>query len=252
MAELKTKQLDDFYINSGLDVNEMNHNLFKNYVEQNLLKSMYLLEKEINHNLLILDVRRLEIYFKQVINKLENSPFLEFDDSYMDKYIKEYDLDKENILNINNKELITFLNRTGDPFDPYNGPDSDLYFKSEEIKSTFYRYVAKHEILFFTDRIKEMQSVNLGLKPSVKSKSLENQLTTNQIVILLDKLGFFTHPKIEDAPKVKQAELISKMVGLDKKNIKTAIEKLDKKPSELKANYLKDIAKINQILDDLT
>ena len=71
MAELQTKQLDDFYINSGLDVNEMNHNLFKNYVERNLHKSIYLLEKEINNNLLILDVRRLKIYFNQVIEKLK-------------------------------------------------------------------------------------------------------------------------------------------------------------------------------------
>lgn len=252
MAELQTKQLDDFYINSGLDVNEMNHNLFKNYVAQNLHKSIYLIEKEINHNLLVLDVRRLEIYFEQVINKLENSPFLEFDDSYMAKYIEKYNLDKENILNINNKELISFLNRTGDPFDPYNGSDSDLYFKSEEIKSTFYRYLAKHEILFFTDRIKEMQSENLGLKPSVKFKSQGEQLTTNQIVLLLQEIGFFTHPKIEDASKVKQAELISLITGLNEKNIKTAIQKLDKKPSELKVNYEKDIIKINQILDDLT
>ena len=99
MAELQTKQLDDFYINSGLDMNEMNHNFFKNYVEQNLHKSIYLLGKEIKHNLLILDIRRLEIYFNQVIEKLENSPFLKFDDSTMDEYIKEYNLDKENILN---------------------------------------------------------------------------------------------------------------------------------------------------------
>ena len=75
MAELQTKQLDDFYINSGLDMNEMNHNFFKNYVERNLHKSIYLLEKEIKNNLLILDVRRLEIYFNQVIEKLENSSF---------------------------------------------------------------------------------------------------------------------------------------------------------------------------------
>ena len=145
----------------------MNLSVFKHYVEQNLHKSIYLFEKEINHNLLVLDVRRLEIYFAQVIHKLENSPFLKFEDSYMDKYIKKYNLDKENILNINNKELISFLNRTGDPFDPLNGPDSDLYFESEKIKSTFYSYVAKHEILFFIDRIKDLREKYIG-KPIEK------------------------------------------------------------------------------------
>lgn len=167
MTQIKIEILDSFNTYSGLDLYEMNLSVFKHYVEQNLHKSIYLFEKEINHNLLVLDVRRLEIYFAQVIHKLENSPFLKFEDSYMDKYIKKYNLDKENILNINNKELISFLNRTGDPFDPLNGPDSDLYFESEKIKSTFYSCVAKHEILFFIDRIKDLREKYIG-KPIEK------------------------------------------------------------------------------------
>lgn len=412
MAELQTKQLDDFYINSGLDMNEMNHNFFKNYVEQNLHKSIYLLGKEIKHNLLILDIRRLEIYFNQVIEKLENSPFLKFDDSTMDEYIKEYNLDKENILNINNKELISFLNRTGDPFDPLNGRDSELYFKAENIKRIFYKYTAKHEILFFIDRIKTLQAkhinkpmkkkvsyvslygdklsnyttlskehhyfryyedilmlhvtvvkeeveenifkldpikiplylnktikeiessgfqnisptilnkyiekynIDVNLLPEVENEELRgilktkdyyqqmpynefseiefiqeqfykyglrtetiklldylkniqnqyqnkpviekerkiktDQLTSNQIVILLDKLGFFTHPNTENITKVKQAGLVSLISGLNEKNIKTNIQKLDNKPSDVTDNYQKDIDKINKILDNLT
>ena len=77
------------------------------------------------------------------------------------------------------------------------------------------------------------------------------KLTTNQIVVLLDKLGFFTHPNIEEAPKVKQAELISLITGLNSKNIKTSIQKLDKKPSEISVSYQKDIDKIDKILDGL-
>lgn len=411
MAELQTKQLDDFYINSGLDMNEMNHNLFKNYVEQNLHKSIYLLEKEIKNNLLILDVRRLEIYFNQVIEKLENSPFLKVDNSTIDEYIKEYDLDKENILNINNKELIHYLTLTGDPFDPLHGANYESYFKAEKIKSVFYKYTAKHEILFFLGRIKTLQAkymkepekkkvsyaskygeilsnygtltkehhyfryyedilllhvrvvrqeveenilkldtikiplyldktikeiessgfqnisptilskyiekynLDVELLPEVENKELRgvlktndyyqelpynefseiefiqeqfynyglrtetiklldylrglqnqyqnkpviekeskiktNQLTSNQIVILLDKLGFFTHPNTENASKVKQAELISLISGLNEKNLKTNIQKLDNKPSDVTDNYQKDIDKINKILDDL-
>ncbi len=78
-----------------------------------------------------------------------------------------------------------------------------------------------------------------------------NQLTTNQIVLLLQETEFFAHPKILDSHKTKQAKLISSITGLNEKNIKTAIEKLDKKPSKLTANYQKDIDKINQILNDL-
>lgn len=411
MAELQTKQLDDFYINSGLDVNEMNHNLFKNYVERNLHKSIYLLEKEINNNLLILDVRRLKIYFNQVIEKLQNSSFLKIDNSTIDEYVKEYDLDKENILNINNKELIHYLTLTGDPFDPLNGANYESFFKAQKIKSVFYKYTAKHEILFFLDRVKSLRAkhmkepekkkvsyaskygqilsdyntlsvesnyfryyqdvllshtsivrqeveenilkldtikiplyldktikeiersgfqnesstmldkyidkynFDLELLPEVEDENLReilktkdyyqelpynefseiefiqeqfykyglrtetiklldylrglqnqyqnkpviekeskiktNQLTSNQIVILLDKLGFFTHPNTENASKVKQAELISLISGLNEKNLKTNIKKLDNKPSDVTPNYQKDIDKINKILDDL-
>jgi hypothetical protein len=170
MTAIKTEQLDDFYVNSGLDNYEMNHSYFKNYVEQNLHKSIYLLEKEINHNLLILDIRRLEIYFEQIIEKLENSPFIKFEDSHIDEYVKEYDLDKENILNINNKELISFLRLTGDPFDPLHGANYESYFKAEKIKSVFYEYTAKHEILFFLDKIKSLQTKYMD-KPEKKKVS---------------------------------------------------------------------------------
>jgi ribosomal protein S8 len=89
-------------------------------------------------------------------------------------------------------------------------------------------------------------STNVG-----EAVSKPNQLTTNQIVLILQETGFFTHPKIEDTSKVKQAELISLMTGLNQKNIKTNIEKLDKSASKNGANYHKDIDKINKILDDL-
>jgi hypothetical protein len=81
--------------------------------------------------------------------------------------------------------------------------------------------------------------------------SKNNQLTTNQIVLLLQEIGFFTHPKIEDASKVKQANLISLISGLNNKNIKTNINKLDQSQSSVTTNYRKDIDKINTILDDL-
>jgi hypothetical protein len=78
-----------------------------------------------------------------------------------------------------------------------------------------------------------------------------NQLTSNQIILLLQEIGFFIHPKIELTSKVKQAELISSMTGIHQKTIKTNIQKLEKSLSLNGANYQKDIDKINKILDDL-
>jgi hypothetical protein len=79
----------------------------------------------------------------------------------------------------------------------------------------------------------------------------QKQLTVNQIVLLLQEVGFFTHPKIEKAPKTKQADLISKICGLNAKNIKTKIQNLDKSPKEVGLNNQKDIDKIEFILNNL-
>lgn len=93
-------------------------------------------------------------------------------------------------------------------------------------------------------------NLKIDIEP-IETKS-KNQLTANQIILLLQELGFFIHPKIEDIPKVKQAEIISLITGLNEKNIKTRIEKLEKSLSVNGTNYQSDMNKINKLLDDLT
>ena len=77
------------------------------------------------------------------------------------------------------------------------------------------------------------------------------QLTTNQTILLLDSLGFFNLDKIKSASKEKQSKLISKLIGRHFKNIKIAIQNLEKKPSELKKSHQADIDKIDDILNNL-
>jgi hypothetical protein len=84
-----------------------------------------------------------------------------------------------------------------------------------------------------------------------ESLKSSKQLSANQIVLLLQEIGYFTHPKIEEASKVKQAKLISLIAGLNEKNIKKHIQKLDETASSNGPNYQKDIDKINKILDGL-
>lgn len=80
----------------------------------------------------------------------------------------------------------------------------------------------------------------------------KKQLTANQIILLLEEIDFFRQQKIVNAPKVKQAELVSLITGLNEKNIKTRIEKLEKSLLVNGTNYQDDIEKINKILDNLT
>ena len=52
-------------------------------------------------------------------------------------------------------------------------------------------------------------------------------------------------------PNTKKAKIISQLLGKNWKNIKTSIESLEKRPSELGAGYQKDLDKIQDILDNL-
>lgn len=89
-------------------------------------------------------------------------------------------------------------------------------------------------------------------KETPKTNTIKtNQLTANQIVLLLEELGFFTDTKIKNFPNTKKAELISIITGYNKKNIKTRIESLEKNPSTLGDNYQSDQHKIQQILNNL-
>ena len=118
-------------------------------------------------------------------------------------------------------------------------------------KNTNYR----NEFLIKTE--KEIKREN-PVKPVVYNESTntkqqdnndkKNQLTANQAVILLDKIGFFTHKSIEHLSKNKQASIISKLIGRDKKNIGSYITKLEtKKPSEA---YSRDISTIDNLLEN--
>ncbi|WP_298285955.1 hypothetical protein [uncultured Lutibacter sp.] len=80
-------------------------------------------------------------------------------------------------------------------------------------------------------------------------KDVTGVLTSNQVVILLDKIGFFADTRIEEKTQGEQAELISMITGYNVKNIKTYIKKLDDKSFEISDNYKKDLKFINSLLN---
>lgn len=84
-----------------------------------------------------------------------------------------------------------------------------------------------------------------------KDKNGFEILTTNQLVILLDKIGFFTHSKIESKSLVFKARLINKISGANVDNIKDYVNKLDKSESANGDNYTKDLNYIDSLLDDV-
>jgi hypothetical protein len=109
------------------------------------------------------------------------------------------------------------------------------------IANSFLNFLNKKIVAINT----QSQNKNLSKESSKKT----NQLSSNQIVILLDQLQIFVDSKMNKLPKIKQAELISLITGLNSQNLRKNIGNLEKKPSKLNEKYQKDNDKIKQILE---
>lgn len=203
------------------------------------------LKNEISENLLSIDDHKARIYLNYVRKKISETPYFQIKDNIIDKWLKEYDVDIVNFPNFENKELDKILRAF---HGGYHLTEQDSE-KIWNIQIEFYVYscmIEAKKIITFID------SLILDENPKANQKNKDNkQLTINQIVLLLDKLGLFNDGFLETLPNTKKAYIVSITTGLNQKNIKSAIERLEKKPSELSEIHRKDIKKIESIFKDL-
>ena len=208
-------------------------------VYQNHFDNRFLEFKENSIDADLLDFIKYEI---EIFNNPEQNRILKkIPVNFMSSTVNYSDLFSANFNNyeISFNKKINFLSEKAKQFGYKVSIEEGGSFYNEYTELT----VSEGDAVYLTPIPKE------EIQQDIQEK--QNQLTTNQIVLLLQEIGFFTHPKIEDATKVRQAELISLMTSLNSKNIKTNIQKLEKPLSVNGANYQKDIDKINKILDDL-
>lgn len=166
---------------------------------------------------------------------------------YVEKWLKNYNTTIDEIL----KNTFQSSSITGLIDSHYN--DMEKFSKEKDlafnIQSDFYQYFCKY---YADELISYFKSKMVGIeKENNEDSENANQLSVNQAIILLDKLGVFNDKALENLSNVKKAKLISQLIGKNEKNIKTAIQKLELKPSEITPNYQKDIDKIERILENL-
>ncbi|WP_304144586.1 hypothetical protein [Mesoflavibacter zeaxanthinifaciens] len=253
MTNINIKPFKDEYLIAFCkeisDERAVKQNAFMQLYDNGITHFTPYLESEITENLLILDKDKKEDYLNYVIGKISKTPYANISEDIISQHIKEYGVDINEFPKFNNKELNIALKTY------YQGMPHMTHQEQHNLLSIqidFYCYACMLEaqkiIQFANSKKLTTDKTQANTK---QSPNKAKQLSINQIVLLLQEIGFFTHPKIERASKVKQSELISLIVGLNDKNIKTAIQKLDKKPSELGVNYQKDIDKIDELLDKM-
>ena len=208
------------------------------------------LKSEINENLLILPSDKITPYIDFIEDKIKNTPYFEVNNTILDKWIKKYNLQNLEFPFIENKEVKQLISLSVN-FHHLTEEEKNLM---EDIQIDFYGYAAMIEAKKIIDHIESKKSNSNNTSNKIENTPKEentNQLSVNQAIILLDRLGFFSSATIENLPNTKKAKLISQMLGKNEKNIKTAIEKLETKPSKLNPNYQNDIDKVERILNNL-
>ncbi len=163
------------------------------------------------------------------------------------RFINKYLLD-------NGNNSIDF-SRFKDPEYSYN---SVIYFNEKSVtinysklisSNTTWQYSYQKKLEFLNTRLLQIIDEKKVIPVKRESPGRSKQLTINQTVILLDNLGIFTNNSFEKINKKEQAEIISLLIGKNAKNIKTAIEKLEKSPSENGKRYQSDIDKIETLIN---
>ena len=199
------------------------------------------MKQEIFENILSFKLENKKIYYDYLLDRLKNTEAFSINKNSINKWLKRYKSDLNVFPEIYHPELKKLLDLN---YSFLGLPEKEKSYILD-IQIDFYWYASmietKKVISFIEDQFNDLLPL----------KKVGSQLSTNQIVILLDKLDFFNLPKIKDLPKTKQAYLISLIIRFDKTNIKKKIHDLEKKPSELGDSYQKDIDIVEDILNNL-
>jgi len=162
-----------------------------------------------------------------------------------------------------NKHLLERGNKTID-FSVFKDPsysyNSVIYFNEKSVTINYsklissnatWQYSYQKKLEFLNNKLAEITEEKKIVPVKKANQQRSTQLTINQTVILLDSLGVFTNNSIfENFSKKQQAEIISLLIGKNAKNVKIAIEKLEKSPSENGKRYQSDLHKIENLLNN--
>ncbi len=154
------------------------------------------------------------------------------------------------------KELINFDHlrfnqNSGASIICFNKKSATINYSQLVKTDNTWKYSHQKKIIFLKEKLNNLKYNSEMVTITANEVKPKYQITVNQTVILLDSLGIFSHPTMENISLNKQSDLISSITKRNSKNIKTFISKLNKSPSNNGEQYLKDFNKVEQLLVNL-
>jgi hypothetical protein len=146
-----------------------------------------------------------------------------------------------------NKQTIDFqklkINKSGNNVISFHNKSATINY-SKLIKSGYkWKYSFNKKIKYLNYRLNEIE------REEEQNKKMEKQLSTNQIVILFDKVGVFSLPAFETTYKTRISTLLSCVLNKNSSKINASIRKLENKKTT--QNYQDDIDLVDQLLMNL-
>lgn len=181
------------------------------------------------------------------INEIDKRSYAKNADfNYIKKWVNEYQINLTDLFNnsIQDNPIYKMINTHYKDMEKFSQQTDKVYYLQLDFYQYFCKYYADELIEYFKSKMTISET-------NIIETENTNQLSVNQAIILLDKLGVFTDKTFENVPNTKKAKIISQLLGKNEKNIKTSIEKLELKQSELGAGYQRDFDKIQKLLDNL-
>ena len=190
--------------------------------------------------------------------KILNKQLLKFKKEIKNNLLAKLYISEDNNLDINNEKFIPFLKETIFTFD-------DFYMSYLEEKKSLIEFISSNEDLTdephlcsWVSLMRTMKTVDFINEEIRKISKLEktpisktkNKLTSNQSLILLDKIRCISVKEWENLKDTKKASLISKITGYNYDNIRKNIPNLDKSHSKLPEKFIEDILFVETILKD--
>ena len=179
----------------------------------------------------------IDLYVDECIKQIKSTKFYDLDNCLSEIWLKDCNLKIEEFPFSNDIKISKFVNEYG-----FYSEDEET---GNELLIDFKKYLSKIEAQNMIDYLDTHKKIPVIIPGKDNSK----QLTVNQAIILLDKLGVFADVNFEIKSNVSKAEIISQLIGRNVKNIKTAIEQLEIKPKDITIGYQDDLDKIQQLLD---